>query len=243
MKASEIMTRRVITVARDASVLNAVRLMLQNRISGLPVVDEGGKLVGMVTEGDFLRRAEMGTERRHPRWLAFLLGPGQLAEEYVHARGRKVEEVMSPEPYAVASTMPLDQIVRTMERHRVKRVPVVDDGTLVGIISRADLLHALAGLGHLPPASKDDIEIRDRILAELADKPWSPSRVNVVVRNGEVDLSGVIVDERVREAIKVAAENIRGVTVIHDHLVCVDPATEVVVYSPEDEAAARTPSR
>jgi CBS domain-containing protein len=241
MKASDIMTRRVITVARGASILEAVRLMLQNRISGLPVVDDKGWLVGMVTEGDFLRRAETSTERRHSRWFEFLVGPGRLADEYVHAHARKVEEVMTSEPHTVTSDTPLDRVVDAMEKHHVKRLPVVDDGKLVGIISRANLLHALASLGReLPPATESDAVIRERLLAELADKPWSPARLNVVVRNGEVELSGVIVDERGREAIIVAAENVPGVKAIHDHLVWVEPATGVVIYSPEDEAAARS---
>lgn len=241
MKASDIMTRRVITVARDASILEAVRLMLQNRISGLPVVDDKGQLIGMVTEGVFLRRAETKTERRRARWLEFLIGPGQLADEYVHARGRKVEEVMTSDPYTVSSDTPLERVVQAMEKHHVKRLPVVDDGTLVGMISRANLLHALASLGRdVPPASRGDSEIRERLLAELADKSWSPARLNVVVRNGEVELSGVIIDERGREAITVAAENVPGVTAIHDHLVWVEPMSGTILYSPEDEAARRS---
>jgi CBS domain-containing protein len=241
MKASDIMTRRVTTVARGASILEAVRLMLQNRISGLPVVDDEGQLVGMVTEGDFLRRAETSTERRRSRWLEFLVGPGRLADEYVHAHGRKVDEVMTYEPHTISSDTPLERVVQAMEKHHVKRLPVVDGGKLVGIISRADLLHALASLGRdLPRAAEGDAGIRDRLLAELADKPWSPARLNVVVRNGEVELSGVIADERGREAIIVAAENVPGVKAVHDHLVWVEPATGVVMYSREDEAAARS---
>ena len=243
MKASDIMTRRVIAVARDASILEAVRLMLQNRISGLPVVDDKGRLVGMVTEGDFLRRAETSTERRRSRWLEFLIGPGRLADEYVHARGRKVEEVMTPEPHTVSSSTELERVVQAMEKHHVKRLPVVDDGMLVGIISRANLLHALASMGReLPPATATDYEIRERLLAELADKPWSPARLNVVVRNGEVELSGVIMDERGREAIMVAAENVAGVKAVHDHLVWVEPMTGVILYSSEDEAKVRSPA-
>lgn len=241
MKASDIMTRRVITVARDASILEAVRLMLQNRISGLPVVDDKGRLVGMVTEGDFLRRAETSTERRRSRWIEFLIGPGRLADEYVHAHGRKVDEVMTSEPHIVSSDTPLERVVEVMQRRHVKRLPVVDDGRLVGIISRANLLHALASLGRdLPTTTANDSEIRERLLAELADKPWSPARLNVVVRNGEVELSGVIIDERGREAIMVAAENVPGVKVVHDHLVWVEPMTGVVLYSSEDEAATHS---
>lgn len=238
MKASDIMTRRVITIGPDASILEAVRLMLQNRISGLPVVDGKGLLVGIVTEGDFLRRTETGTERRgRSRWLEFVVGPGRMADEYVHAHGRKVDEVMTPEPHTVSADTPLDQVVDLMEKHHIKRIPVIDKGRLVGLVSRANLLHALVSLARdVPPAARTDGDIRERLLTELADKPWSPARLNVVVRNGVVELSGVIVDERSREAIKVAAENVTGVKVVHDHLVWVEPMSGVVLYSKEDES-------
>lgn len=237
MRASDIMTRRVITIGREASILEAVRLMLQNRISGLPVVDAEGRLVGVVTEGDFLRRVETKTERSRPRWLAFLTSPGALAQEYAHSHGRKVEEVMTPDPLTVPGEASLDQIVRLMEKHQVKRVPVVDGGRLIGIISRANLLHALASAaGDLPSPAKDDSDIRDRLLDELADKPWSPLRVDVVVRNGVVELFGVIIDERTRGAIKIAAENVRGVKEVHDHLASIEPMSGMVLYSGEDEA-------
>ena len=143
MKAVDIMTRRVISVGRDASVFEAARLMLQHRISGLPVVDPAGILVGMITEGDFLRRAEAGTERHRPRWLEVFLGPGRAAVEYTHSHGRKVYEVMSDQPYSVSEDTPLEKIVDLMESHRIKRVPVTRDGRLIGIVSRANLMRAM----------------------------------------------------------------------------------------------------
>src|SRR5262252_5013914 len=136
MKAHDVMTWGAITVGPDESVTHAVQLMLQNKISGLPVVDDNEQLVGMVTEGDFLRRGELGTQRQRPRWLEFLLGPGRLASEYVQARGQKVGQVMTPEPKTITPETPLGEIVRLMEHHRVKRLPVVQDGKLVGIVSR-----------------------------------------------------------------------------------------------------------
>jgi CBS domain-containing protein len=236
MKARDIMTWGVISVESDASVERAARLMLENRISGLPVVDFNRALVGMVTEGDFLRRAEIGTKRRRPRWLELLVGPGRLATEYVHAAGRKVSEIMTPNPYAVAPDTSVDEIVDVMERRRVKRLPVLEDGKLVGIVSRANLLHALASLSRgAQPSAGTDAGIRDRILAELAKQPWAP-QVNVVVRDGVVDLTGVLTDERERQAFVVAAENVPGVKCVHDHMAWIEPFSGMVLQSQEDEA-------
>ncbi len=146
MQVKDVMTRNVIAITANEPVLKAARLMLQNRISGLPVVDAEGKLVGIVTEGDFLRRGEIGTQRQRPKWLEFLVGPGRMADEYVHASGRKVDEVMTPDPYTVTEDDALEAVVELMERHRVKRLPVMRNGQLVGIVSRANLMHALASL-------------------------------------------------------------------------------------------------
>ena len=237
MQAADVMTRRVITVAPDASVLQAARLMLQNRISGLPVVDARGQLVGIVTEGDFLRRAETGTERRRPSWLQFFMSSGRLAEEYVHTHGRKVEEVMSRTPQTVAEDATLEEVVRTMERAGVKRVPVLRGGELVGIITRANLLHALASAARtIPPTAKDDAAIRDRILAEFDKLSWGTAGVSVLVRDGSVELSGTILDERQREALKVLVENVPGVKAVHDHIVWVEPYSGMAFPSPEDES-------
>jgi len=192
MKAHDVMTWGTITVEPEASVARAVRLMLQNKISGLPVVDDKGELVGMVTEGDFLRRGELGTQRQRPRWLEFLLGPGRLAAEYVQSSGQKVSEVMTPEPKTITPETPLDDVVSLMERHRIKRLPVVQDGKLVGIVSRANLLHALASVAREVKApAGDDATIRERILAECARQRWAP-HVNVLVRDGVVGLWGVV---------------------------------------------------
>jgi CBS domain-containing protein len=240
MKAHDVMTWGVISIEADAPVMRAVRLMLQNRISGLPVVDGGGKLIGMVTEGDFLRRGELGTQRRRPRWLEFLIGPGRLAAEYVRACGRKVHEIMTPSPYSIRIDTPLEEIVRLMERHRIKRLPVVEGGKPVGMVSRANLLHGLASLAReaTPPAD-GDTAIRDKIIAECARQPWAP-QINVVVRNGVVELWGTITDERERQAFIVAAENVTGVKAVNDHLAWVDPMSGMVFLSDEDETSART---
>src|SRR5215475_2679761 len=242
MKARNIMTWGAITVGPDESVTRAVRLMLQNKISGLPVVDGEGRLVGMVTEGDFLRRGELGTQRQRPRWLEFLLGPGRLAAEYVQAAGQKVAQVMTREARTITPETPLEDVVRLMERHRVKRLPVVQDGKLVGIVSRADLLHALGSVARdLKPAAGDDATIREQIIAECAKQRWAP-HINVVVRDGVVGLWGVITDDRKREAFIVAAENVPGVKDVHDHLAWIEPMSGMVLLSEEDEKRARAAS-
>ena len=239
MKAHDVMTWGAITVEPNASVTRAVRLMLQNKISGLPVVDANGQLVGMVTEGDFLRRGELGTQRQRPRWLEFLLGPGRLAAEYVQSSGQKVAQVMTPEPKTITPETPLEEVVRLMERHRVKRLPVVQDGKLVGIVSRANLLHALASVAHEVKApAANDATIREQILTECARQRWAP-HVDVVVRDGVVSLWGVITDERERQAFIVAAENVPGVKAVHDHLAWIEPTSGMVFLSDEDDAKAR----
>jgi CBS domain-containing protein len=242
MKAADVMTQPVITIAPDAPILQAVRLMLQNRISGLPVVDQHGQLTGMVTEGDFLRRTELGTERHRPSWLQFLTSEGRLADEYVHTHGRKIEEVMSRNPHTVSEDTPLEEVVRIMQRKNVKRVPVIRENKLIGIITRANLLNTLARLARTSrPAVQGDSAIRDQILAELAKLPWHPA-VTVLVHDGVVDLSGAILSENDRQAFKVAIENVPGVTAIHDHVVWVEPNSGMVFASPEDQKAeaART---
>ena len=236
MQVRDVMTQNVISIAANQTILKAARLMLQNDISGLPVVDAQGVLVGMVTEGDFLRRDELGTERRRPKWLEFLLGPGRIAEEYVRASGRKVEDVMTCDPVTVAEDDTLETVVELMERRRIKRLPVLRDGKMVGIVSRANLMHALVSLARSTetPAGGDSA-IRERMLEAFARQPWAP-QVNVVVKNAVAELWGTITDERERQACIVTAENVAGVREVHDHLVWVEPMSGMAFPSPEEEA-------
>lgn len=239
MKAREFMTTRVVTVRAGTPVHEAIRLMLQRRVSGLPVVDESERLVGVVTEGDFLRRSETGTERRRPRWLEFLVGPGRLADEYTRAHGRKVDEVMTRDVVTAAEDTPIEKIAQLMENHRVKRLPVVRDGKVVGIVSRANLLHAVgaAAVG-MHPAAASDATIRTQILNEIDRQPWGPrASVNVVVNNGVVHLHGAILDDRERQALIVLAENTPGVKDVRDHLVWVEPMSGMVL--PPERATPR----
>jgi len=235
MKAKDVMTPHVLSVAPDASISAAARLMLQNRISGLPVVDGSGKLVGMVTEGDFLRRTEIGTQRQRARWIEFLIGPGRLADEYSRSSGRSVSDVMTRDVHTASIDASLDDIVRIMERHRVKRVPVVEGGKVVGIVTRANLLRALAGIAdEIPPSSAGDTAIREQIFAELKRQTWAPiALIDVTVRKGVVALSGALTDERQRQALRILAKNDPGVKEVQDDLVWFEPETGMYLEAPE----------
>ena len=236
MRVSDVMTRNVISVRPDETILKAARLMLQNRISGLPVVDVAGGLVGMVTEGDFLRRTELDTERRRPKWIDFVLGPGRIADEFTHTSGRKVAEVMTENPVTIGEDVSLAAAVELMEGKRIKRLPVLRDGKVVGIISRANLVRALVSLAHESEPAGDDATIRDRILAAFAAQPWAP-RIDVTVKDGIAELWGTITDERMRKACMVVTENVSGVHRVHDHIVWVEPMSGMAFPSSEDEAA------
>lgn len=243
MQVRDVMTANVISVAAQATILEAARTMLRNRISGLPAVDADGRLVGMVTEGDFLRRSEIGTERRRPKWLEFVLGPGRMAEDYVRAAGRKVEDVMTRDPVSVREDDDLETVVELMERRHVKRFPVLRDDKIVGIVSRANLMRALVGLARteMAPAGGDRA-LRDLIVAAFAKQPWAP-HVNVVVKESVAELWGTITDERERQACIVTAENVAGVRAVHDHLIWVEPISGMAFPAPEDEAKMRAASR
>jgi CBS domain-containing protein len=242
MRAHQIMTRQVITIATHASIAEAANIMLDKHISGLPVVDSGGKLVGIVSQGDFLRRAEIGTQRKRGRWLKFLVGPGRAASDFVHEQGRKVEEIMTPDPRTVTEDATLEDIVELMERNNIKRLPVMREDHLVGIVTRSNLLQAVAGLARdVPDPTADDDHIRGRIIASVEKADWTPFGLNVIVVNGVVHVSGVITNEKSREATIVAAENVSGVTRVHDHLCWVEPMSGMYLNSPEDDRALKVP--
>jgi CBS domain-containing protein len=221
MKAVDIMSRVVVTVPPNATIVDAMRLMLGQRISGLPVVDDSGQLVGLLTEGDLLRRAETGTEKHRPGWLQFLRGAPRQAQDYVRTHGRKVGEIMTPDVLTVTETTSLDDIVELMESRHVKRIPVVtEDRLVVGVVSRADLLRALVQeLEKTSPVTTSDPALREQVVAELRRQAWGGrGHVTVIVTDAVVYLEGVIYDESERGAMRVAAENIPGVKEVRDHL-------------------------
>ena len=234
MIASDVMTRNVISVSPDATIADAVELMLERGISGLLVVDSSGTLAGIVTEGDLLRRDELGTGRRRSWWLRLIASPGRQAADFTRTHGRKVADVMTHDVLSVNAKSPLTDIVAMMEEHRVKRVPVLDGDHVVGVVSRADLLRALSvAARERGAASADDATIRDHILDTLARETWAPrTTLNVTVVNGVVDLWGTISNDQERRAICVIAENTPGVKKVIDHLVFVEAYTGTVIEPP-----------
>jgi CBS domain-containing protein len=242
MKAKDAMTCNVISVAPDASMLEALRLMLQHQISGLPVVDRNGELVGIVTEGDFLRRSETGTGRKRPGWLEFLVGPGTLARDYARSHARRVDEVMTSDVETVAEEEQLNEVVNLMEKRRIKRVPVLRDGRLVGIVSRANLLRALTSIAAaVGPALQSDEAIRGGVIAELDRQSFGPGHlIDVIVRNDVAELWGTVVGPAQGDAARVAAETVPGVKAVKSHIVWVEPMSAMVFGDPDDEVANAT---
>jgi CBS domain-containing protein len=237
MIASDVMTRSVISVSPEATIAEAVELMLERGISGLFVVDASGTLAGIVTEGDLLRRDELGTERRRSWWLRLIASPGRQAADFTRTHGRRVADVMTRDVVSVNTNAPLDEIVELMEAHRIKRVPVLDSDRVVGVVSRADLLRALSAAARERGAgSADDASIREHILDTLTREAWAPkTTLNVTVVNGVVDLWGTIGNDQERRAICVIAENAPGVKKVIDHLVFVEAYTGTVIEAPPPE--------
>jgi CBS domain-containing protein len=240
MRAHQIMTRPVIAVTPETTIVEAANIMLQKHISGLPVVDATGKLVGVVSEGDFIRRSEIGTQRKRGRWLRFILGPGKSASDFVHEHGRKVSEVMTKTPLTITEDTALEEIVELMEKNNVKRLPVIREDRVVGIVSRANLLQAVASLAReVPDPTADDDHIRNRVIDAMEKNDWCPFGLGVIVKDGIVHLSGVITEERSRQAAIVAAETVQGVKQVHDHLCWVDTMSGMYLNSPEDDDLAK----
>lgn len=237
MLVKDVMTTALVSIAPSASVAEAARLMLAHQVSGLPVVTPGGTLIGMISEGDLLRRAELGTEISRGKWRESLVGLGKRADEYVHSHARRVQDIMTRHPITISSDAVLEEAVSAMIKHRIKRLPVIADGRLIGILTRSDLLHLLTEEPRTPgQPSPVDEQIRETIEAELARQSWTCRLIGVRVRDGVVDLSGTIFDERQRTAARIAAENTAGVKSVVDHLFLIEPllGTAVVLT---DEAA------
>src|SRR5215472_14094207 len=220
MRARDVMVRAVATTTPETTVEKVARLMINLRISGVPVLDKNGQLAGIVTEGDMLRRAETGTERQRSRWSEWFSANSRLAAEYIKSHARRVEDIMTREVVSVEELASLGEIADLMETKRIKRVPVVHNGKIVGIVSRADLLQVLASGGAANANEESDRLIRDRLLAELRRQEWaSPVESSVVVSDGVVHFWGIIGSEEERRALRVVAENISGVRGIEDHTI------------------------
>jgi CBS domain-containing protein len=225
MLARDVMTTDVATVRPGTPIKEAICKMVELRISGLPVLEDDGRLVGILTEGDLLRRHELGTVPHRPSWLNFLRGPGLAAADYVRTHTLHVSDVMTPAPVTVEPTAALDSVVSLMTRQRIKRVPIVENNKLVGIVSRSDLVRALAALIAGPcTVKRDDEAIRAGILTELEHHNWSSlSNIAITVDAGHVKLEGIAQTEIIRSAIRVAAENTSGVSAVEDAMAVPDP--------------------
>jgi CBS domain-containing protein len=243
MRAADVMSPSVVAISPDAPLSQAIRLMIEHRVSGLPAIDTEGRAVGMLTEGDLLRRVETGTEGEAPGWFASFFFPGRQAERYVQTHGRRVAEVMTPDVVCVKEDTPLAEIVALMQRKRIKRLPVVRGEKVVGVVSRADLVRRVGELLGKSTATADDAEIRRQIMEGIAHAPWAPrTSVSIGVEDGVVLLDGCVFDIRERSAIGVLAENAPGVKRVENRVICVEPATGMLVYGPDeagDLAAAK----
>ncbi len=230
MKVTEIMTKDVVTVEPGATVREVAVLLRDKRISAVPVVEPGHKLIGIVSEGDLMRRAELGLERQHSWWARLFQDPDLLAEEYIKSHARKARDLMTRPVISVGEEASVADVVELMESRRVKRVPVVRDGVVVGVVSRADILRALIAAGDgVAEAKAEDKVLRERLLAELRDQPWWRGRdADVLVNAGVIHLWGLVQSREEREAMRVAAEAVPGVRGVKNHLVVQPPATYVV---------------
>jgi CBS domain-containing protein len=239
MRVKDVMAKNVVSVSPQTSVADALDTMTRSHLSGLPVIDESGALVGIVSEADFMRRSELGTEKPGLNWLGSIFLPGRAAEIYARAHARRVEEIMSTDVATVDDTASLDEAVAIMEKRRIKRLPVLNEGNVVGMLTRADFVHALALFlrESYDQALVSDADIEQRIRAEMQAQLWAPTAsVEIAVKNGVVSLHGVLTDERERNAIHTLVENVAGVRTVHDHMVWAEPFSGMVTPSPEDAA-------
>jgi len=228
------MQKDVITVTPETRVEDALRLMARHHISGLPVIDATGTAVGILSERDLLRRAELGTQTRLSTWRAWIAGPGREAGDYARAHARQVGEVMTVPIVSVSPDTDLTEIVALMELRRIKRIPVLENGRIAGIVTRADLVRALERLlPRVDTPAVADAELRGRVLASLAEQPWARGiPLQVKVRDGMVEFNGVIIDGRERQGLRVLAENTPGVQGVIDHLVWIEPNSGIPVDPP-----------
>ena len=241
MRAHQIMTKTVITTTEDASIVDVAKLRLSKHISGLPVIDAASRIIGIVSQGDFLRRVEIGTQRTRGRWLSLFAGPAGAAADFTHENGRNVGEIMTRDPVSILEMTSLEEIVRLMEEKNFNRLPVVRSEEVVGIVTRTNLLQAFAGLARsVPDPTADDDHIRDRIISTIEKASWAPFCLRVTVLQGVVDIGGTAPSVQSREAALVVAENTAGVIKVHDHFCWVDPESNTYVNFDRNEIPPRS---
>jgi CBS domain-containing protein len=220
MNAMDVMVQNVVTVKPDDDIAHVIKLLTEHDISALPVVDEEGRVIGVISEADLIRREEIGTEKHRPWWLEALTPASILAEEFAKSHGRRVAEIMSTNIVSASEDTPLEEIAALLENHRIKRVPILRDGKLVGIVSQSNLVQALASSQTQPGASAEsDREIRLELLDRLKEQDWTDfgSR-NVIVRNGVVHLWGLVGSPEEHKALVALAEEVPGVVRVADEM-------------------------
>jgi CBS domain-containing protein len=221
MLASDVMVRNVATVHPDTDVADAIKLLAEHDVSALPVLDDAGNLVGMLSEADLIHRVEIGTEKHRPWWVEAVTGASTLATEFAKSHGKKVGEVMATGVISVSEGTPLSEIAALFERKRIKRVPVVKDGKLVGIVSRSNLIQALASaVVRVDQHDETDRQIRLELLSRLKDQKWTGfGDRNVTVGNRVVHLWGLVGSEEERKALLALAEGVPGVSSVADEMI------------------------
>ena len=221
MKASDIMVSTVITVGPDASVQDVADLLVRNRISAVPVVGDNGELLGIVSEGDLINRPETKTAHRKAWWLDALASNETLAADYVKSHSRKVADVMTRNVITASPETSVAELAALLEKNSIKRVPIIKDKRIVGIVSRANLLQGLASLkDKAPQARADDSAIRDSVMQKLANERWArPALLSVTVQDGTVDLWGIVESAAEKKAVHVLVEVTPGVRAVNDNLI------------------------
>lgn len=219
MQAKDVMTTKVITVTPDTAVPEIARSLLAHGISAVPVVDAGGRLVGIVSEGDLLHRAEAGTERPPSWWLSLVTSSEEKVRDYLKSHGLRAAEVMSKEVVTVSEDTPLQDVAMLLETHRIKRVPVLKDGALVGIVSRANLLHGLIARTEAPVTpSADDRSLRNAVMRAIEATSAPSHLINVLVTRGQAQIWGLVATPEEADAVRVAAQTVPGIKNVESHV-------------------------
>lgn len=225
MQAKDVMSTLAATISPEATVQDAAKLMLERGISALPVLDGKGRVVGIISEGDLVRRAELGTDKVYGSWwLRFLASPNEsAAADFVKTHGTRVRDVMTSPVVSVSENAPVEKIALLLEKHRIKRVPVLRAGQLVGIVSRADLVRRLAVARTGKPPTAGSRSLRKRMLQTLGEAGVDASYVNVSASEGVLHLWGGVKSDAEKRALRVAAERVPGVRRIEDHTFVMPP--------------------
>lgn len=235
MRVKDVMTPNVIGIAETATLWDALEAFVRSQVSALVVFNASGAPVGVLSEGDLLRRAELGTQKKRPGWLDFLLG-GRAARDYVHSHGRRAGELMTRGLVTIGEEAALSEAVDLMLERRIKRLIVMRDGVAVGVLSRADLLRALMSAIPQPGVERPDADIQAAVMTELQREAWTPlGSIRVGVAGGTVTLDGTISDEQKRDALRVLVENVAGVRSVRDRLAWIEPNSGYLIPGPEDE--------